>query len=731
MDNLDEYLTSGFPVDRRDIEAIEGIVRDVAATFLGRLTSKGWPYALRNRTAGEEPKKVSVSTTAMIALSLWKLVDQWDHGATKYPLVELSDGDSRSARDKVKSATEMLFEELAKDGEIAAKSDTYGKNDPTTLSFVAELCQVKGLENSKLIESINKYIRDQVTRLTRVDPSANYSGFYQEIPKGYDATKNAIVPLRVVRAAASVEEQFPYERAPFRAYFEANLHQQLSFSAIPDSRFDPAELAFCLEGLLLVQRDACDHTLFKRVLEVLSQAQEQSAFWRPVKPFMATEKGFSLFPVSVEVANSLLRSCSLFDGDKFHATFSSTSIPLLRRYWQWLRARLVRFDQDGSAVVGWHSEHINETDAVHLWETSQVLEFLLNFRRALQAHIARTTLLLSRFAVREPKRDQTTNEFPAWPMIQDRYEPVAVLGSRCETYKLIGQDFIEGWKAGRPDRFSMLLYGPPGTGKTSVAENIADCLGCRLVTVTVSDFLADGGAQLEARAKTIFEVLMSQANTVVLFDEIDSFLLDRDSKRYSEQDTAFQFMTPGMLTKLNELRRSKRVLFIVATNYENRIDAAIKRTGRIDKKYLVLPPDQKARVRILKELIEDHELKIESPELEESASSALFLGYKDMEGVVLDIKRSGDAADLGNALSKRARTTSLATYVHRYKDDIDRDKPQEEFYALAALAAEVNSPELTSNGVPGLLKPIVEKEGPREVFPGADNAVVTRLERLD
>jgi len=50
-----------------------------------------------------------------------------------------------------------------------------------------------------------------------------------------------------------------------------------------------------------------------------------------------------------------------------------------------------------------------------------------------------------------------------------------------------------------------------------------------------------------------------------------------------------------MLTKLNELRRSKGILFIIATNYENRIDPAIKRSGRIDRKYLILPPDMEGR----------------------------------------------------------------------------------------------------------------------------------------
>jgi SpoVK/Ycf46/Vps4 family AAA+-type ATPase len=82
-----------------------------------------------------------------------------------------------------------------------------------------------------------------------------------------------------------------------------------------------------------------------------------------------------------------------------------------------------------------------------------------------------------------------------------------------------------------------------------------------------------------------------------------------------------------MLTKLNELRRSKGILFIIATNYENRIDPAIKRSGRIDRKYLVLPPDMEGRKRIISSLTGK-----DCPE--ELAKESYFLGYPDIQATV-------------------------------------------------------------------------------------------------
>jgi len=105
----------------------------------------------------------------------------------------------------------------------------------------------------------------------------------------------------------------------------------------------------------------------------------------------------------------------------------------------------------------------------------------------------------------------------------------------------------------------------------------------------------------------IFDVLGAQANVVVLFDEIDRMILDRDSVEYGEQGDIFQFMTPSMLTKIRDLRKRKRLIFLVATNYAERIDAAAKRRGRLDMHGLLPPPDFEARRRIFGALM-DREL---------------------------------------------------------------------------------------------------------------------------
>lgn len=382
---------------------------------------------------------------------------------------------------------------------------------------------------------------------------------------------------------------------------------------------------------------------------------------------------------------------------------------MVRRFWRWLLARAVRFDRDFSNVAcahqavrdlagvegefkggvrhitGWHSEHVNDPELIHLWDTSQVAEFMLGYRELLQRAVAGRTLLLSRLKIDVPAQERLSNWKETWGKDKKKYEPRGGAGSKI--YDKLTADFVEPWGDGKPRNFSILLYGPPGTGKSSLAENVAKALGMRMITVTVSDFLGRGGANVEARAKAIFQTLEAQFDTVILFDEIDSFLLDRDSERYSKQDSLFQFLTPGMLTKINDLRKRERSIFIIATNYANRIDPAIKRKGRIDQQYLLSLPDAAKRLEIIADL---GGTAVSAADPESIRKETLFFGYSDLRSLVKDAARgAGDDAALLDLLSKDEYkpSTDLRTYLKRYSEE---NYPFGELLELIYLHEEVD-----------------------------------------
>ena len=105
------------------------------------------------------------------------------------------------------------------------------------------------------------------------------------------------------------------------------------------------------------------------------------------------------------------------------------------------------------------------------------------------------------------------------------------------------------------------------------------------------------------RADWIFSRLMELDRCVVLFDEIDELVRereDRDTQVYS------RFLTTSMLPRIAELWKQGRILYFVATNSYKYFDFAIARNQRFDARLFVAPPSFRKKV---KELIRYAEVK--------------------------------------------------------------------------------------------------------------------------
>lgn len=692
---LEGYLASDFRIDRQEIETLDRHLRMATETFEKTFCDPQWPYEFVTTGKPQTPEHFSQGTAAMALTAVGRLIGTCEEGLP-VPL-------QRDALQKQwKACFDALKDDLAKLGssfprgkKVHVRSSTFGNNNAITLSHLAELSRFSKINiDVENIEASFEIIK------TQLDNLRNKSVDFLSIPqsKGHYQRSNAFVPLRAIRACRfrNPKESF----SQLKPFFESILHDQLSFSGIPDSRFDPAELLFCLEGLLLCDQDAVEATLFDRVLHVLSEKQNTNAHWRPNRPFIASPTGYVVLPISVEGANSLMRSVKIMDEERTFDLFASKAAPLLRRFWSWLVAQSVRFEMEGRDCVGWHSEHVNEPDQIHLWDTSQVVEFMIAYRRLLTGNVAHRTLLLSNVKVRQPVPLEETIkvEKPTWNHVVADREPL--MGETDEqAYLEVGKKYVVPRLERRKKySYSMLLYGPPGTGKSSLAELMADALNWPLITVTVSDFLGSGGAMVEARAKAIFQMLEAQEQAVILFDEIDSFLLDRDSKFYRDQETLFQFITPGMLTKINDLRKAERSIFIIATNYANRIDPAIKRVGRIDDRILLLPPNLARRKAMIEkawaarnEGLDEGARKALPTYVDEMAKAFCYLGWNDIKDVVKKVFDAppSNAEGLMGDIRRIDRSTGPKFYGRRFPvEQPFEDEIRKEVVWLAKLTDE-------------------------------------------
>lgn len=74
---------------------------------------------------------------------------------------------------------------------------------------------------------------------------------------------------------------------------------------------------------------------------------------------------------------------------------------------------------------------------------------------------------------------------------------------------------------------TMLFYGPPGTGKTLMAQAISDKLGKKLKIISTAEIESSEPGAAERNIKMFFKE--AGKNTVLLFDECDSLLYDRQN----------------------------------------------------------------------------------------------------------------------------------------------------------------------------------------------------------
>ena len=142
----------------------------------------------------------------------------------------------------------------------------------------------------------------------------------------------------------------------------------------------------------------------------------------------------------------------------------------------------------------------------------------------------------------------------------------------------------------------VLLYGPPGCGKTFIANKLSKMLDFTYFQVKPaqlgSTYVHGGQKRIEA----LFAKARKDAPSLIFLDELDAVAPDRSQDSISHH---YRAEVNELLAQLNECAQSK-VLVVGATNILKKIDPAVLRPGRIDKKVFIGPPDLEARIELLK-----------------------------------------------------------------------------------------------------------------------------------
>lgn len=123
---------------------------------------------------------------------------------------------------------------------------------------------------------------------------------------------------------------------------------------------------------------------------------------------------------------------------------------------------------------------------------------------------------------------------------------------------------------------SYLFYGPPGSGKTYLIEGFAAEMkkkGFHFLKLVGGDIHQGIVGAAEKVVKVAFREAQDKAPCVIFIDEFENVCVDRSDSNAAGHERA---TTASFLTAYNELIASgKRVVFLAATNYPGKVDAAM------------------------------------------------------------------------------------------------------------------------------------------------------------
>src|SRR5919106_511223 len=140
------------------------------------------------------------------------------------------------------------------------------------------------------------------------------------------------------------------------------------------------------------------------------------------------------------------------------------------------------------------------------------------------------------------------------------------------------------------------LHGYTGTGKSLLAKALATESNANIIVVRGPEVLSKWVGESEKAIREIFRKAKASSPCIVVFDELDSLARPRGQE---DDVLGNERVLSQILTEMDDAG-SAGVIVVGITNRPDLIDTSLLRPGRLDQIVYVGPPDEKARLEILR-----------------------------------------------------------------------------------------------------------------------------------